>query len=244
VPALGAPLRLLTRLDRRTCDLDDLVAAAARLCAAAPRGLHLQLEDDVRRPALLVEEDERSWRVDLAELADDLPALGPDGLNRALLDHLTRRPVTDAEAARRGVAVLAWAGPAGDDLAWQVAVARGDRLVGWAPHPFTSALDVLSVRDAARARAADVVVRCSVEGPVLLLDADAPLLATAALAAPQQIIARSAELGLLLADGSVVVTPGRPVAWAPRGVAARLAGEGVEPCVVLPWRELADLPWA
>jgi len=248
VPALGAPLRLLTRLDRRSCDLDDVVAAATRLCAAGVPGLSLQLEDDVRRPALLVEEDERLWRVDLAELADELPAtgadLGPAGLDRALREHLTRRPVTDAEAARRGVAVLAWAGPAGDDLAWQVAVARGDLLVGWTPHPFTGALDVLAVRDAARARAADVVVRCSVEGPVLLLDADAPLLATAALAAPEQVVARSAELGLLLADGSVVVTPGRPVAWAPRAVAARLAGEGVEPCVVLPWRQLADLPWA
>ncbi len=247
MPPLRAPLRLLTRLDHRSCDLDDLVAAATRLCAAGAPGLCLQLEDDVRRPALLVEEDERLWRVDLADLAAELPAtgadLGPAGLDRALREHLTRRPVTDAEAARRGVAVLAWSGPAGDDLAWQVAVSRDGRLVGWAPHPFTSAFDVLAVREAARARAADVVVRCSVEGPVLLLDADEPLLATAALVAPEQLVARSAELGLLLADGSVVVTPGRPVAWAPRAVTARLAGESVEPCVVLPWRELADLPW-
>ncbi len=79
---------------------------------------------------------------------------------------------------------------------------------------------------------------------MLLLDSDAPHLATAALSAPEQVLARAAALGLRLSEGSVVITPGRPVAWAGRAVAERLAGETVEPCVVLRWREVRDLPWS
>ncbi|SDN58071.1 hypothetical protein SAMN05660199_00328 [Klenkia soli] len=247
--ALGSALRLLPRLDRRTCDLDDLVDAARLLVAGGRPGLRLVLdEDDPHHPWLEVEEDERSLRTDLADLADEVVGsqldLGPAGLAAALDRWVDERPVTDAEAARRGIAVLAWTGTSGGDLAWQVAVQRRTGLVGWAPHPFSAAADVLGIREAARARAADVVVRCTVEGPVLLLDADQPHLATAALSAPEQILARMAALGLRLSEGSVVVTPGRPVAWAGRAVAERLAGETVEPCAVLSWRDVLDLPWA
>jgi len=246
VTPLGTALRLLPR---RTLDVEDLVDAARDLCAAGRPGLHLVLdEDDPRRPTLRVEEDERSCAVDLLDLARAITAdrldVGPAGLAAALQRWLDERPVTDAEAARRGIAVLAWSAVDGDRLAWQVAVRRRSALVAWTPHPFTSAADVLGTRDAAWARAADVVVRCTVEGPVLLLDADDPHLATAALAAPEQVLRRAAELGLPLGDGSVVVTPGRPVAWAARGVSGRLAGETTEPCVVLPWRQVADLPWS
>ena len=246
---LGAALRLLPRLDRRTCDLGDLVDAARLLVAAGRPGLRLVLdEDDPRHPELVVEEEERSRRTDLGDLAGGIVGsqldLGPAGLAAALDRWLDERPVTDAEAARRGIAVLGWAGPAGDELAWQVAVQRRTGLMAWTPHPFTAVLDVLSVQEAARARAADVVVRCTAEGPVLLLDADQPHLATAALSAPEQVLARAAALGLRLSDGSVVITPGRPVAWAGQAVARRLAGETVEPCAVLRWRELSALPWS
>ncbi|SCX38318.1 hypothetical protein SAMN03159343_0376 [Klenkia marina] len=243
---LGTALRLLPR---RVLDVEDLVEAARDLCATGPAGVHLVLdEDDPRHPTLRVEEDERSCSVDLLELAQVIAGsrtgTGPDDLAAALRGWLDERPVTDAEAARRGIAVLAWSPVADDRLTWQVAVRRATGLVAWAPHPFTSAGDVLATRAAAWARAADVVVRCTVEGPVLLLDADEPHLATAALAAPEQVLARAAALGLPLGDGSVVITPGRPVAWANRGVSGRLAGETSEPCAVLPWREVADLPWA
>ena len=246
---LGSALRLLPRLDRRTCDLGDLVDAARLLVATGRPGLHLVLdEDDIRHPELVVEEEERSRRTDLADLADRIVGnqldLGPAGLAAALDRWIDERPVTDAEAARRGIAVLGWAGAAGGELGWEVTVQRRTGLMAWTPHPFTAVLDVLAVQEAARARAADVVVRCTAEGPVLLLDADLPHLATAALNAPEQVLARAAELGLRLSEGSVVVTPGRPVAWAGRAVAQRLAGETVEPCAVLRWREVLDLPWS
>ncbi len=247
--AMGSALRLLPRLDRRRCDLGDLVDAARLLVAVGRPGVRLALdEDDLRHPELVVEEDERSRRTDLADLAGRIVGsqvdLGPAGLAAALDRWVDERPVTDAEAARRGIAVLGWSGAAGQDLAWQVAVQRRTGLMAWTPHPFTAVLDVLAVQEAARARAADVVVRCTAEGPVLLLDADEPHLATAALSAPEQVLTRAAALGLRLSEGSVVITPGRPVAWAGRAVAERLAGETVEPCAVLRWREVLDLPWS
>ncbi|KQS60268.1 hypothetical protein ASG36_04685 [Geodermatophilus sp. Leaf369] len=243
----GPGLRLLPRLTRRTCDPGDLLDAAHRLCADAPAGLRVELDHDRRDPALRVEEGERSHRTGLGALAGQITRNGHDGspaaLDRALQAWLDHRPVTDAEAARRGIAVLVWADDTESALGWQVVVHRGDVVVGWVPHPFTHADTVTSVRAAAAARAADVVVRCSTEGPVLLLDADDPLLATAALSAPEQVLATAGELGLRLADARVVVTPGRPVAWAEPAVAARLAGETVEPSVTLPWSALPDLPW-
>lgn len=243
--ALGSALRLLPR---RACDVDDLVEAARALCASGWPGLHLDVDEtDPRRPTLRVEEAERSHGVDLLDLAERISGpgvdLGPVALGSALRRCIDERPVTDGEAARRGVAVLGWSRTDPSRLTWQVAVRRGAGLESWSAHPLTSSLDVLAVRDAAWARAADVVVRCSAVGPVLLLDADDPHLATAALAAPEQVLVRGAALGIALHDGSVVVTPGRPVAWARHEVADRLAGETTEPCAVLPWREVADLPW-
>ena len=41
----------------------------------------------------------------------------------------------------------------------------------------------------------------------------------------------------------VVVAPQRPVAWAGRSVAARLAGETSGASVTLPWARLPALPW-
>jgi hypothetical protein len=245
VTSLGATLRLLPR---RVVDVEDLVDAARVLCSTGRPGLRLLLdEDDPRRPTLRIEEAERSCAVDLLELARSIAGsrwdLGPGGLAAALQRRVDERPVTDAEAARRGIAVLAWSTAGTEELVWQVAVQRAPGLMAWAPHPFTSAADVLGTRGAAWARAADVVVRCSVEGPVLLLDADEPHLATAALTAPELVLARAAELGLPLREGRVVITPGRPVAWANRSVAGRLSGETSEPCVVLPWRAVSDLPW-
>ncbi len=244
---LSSGLRLLPRLTRPTCDPLDLLAAAHRLCAQGRPGVHLAVVDDDRGTALVLGEAERSCRSDLDDLALAVARsqhdMSPAGLDAALGRWLDTRPVTDAEAGRRGIAVLTWTDPTESALAWQVVVHRGADVVGWVPYPFTPVGDVLAVREAALQRAADVVVRCSVEGPVLLLDADDPLLATAACSAPELVLARAARAGLRMRDARVVVTPGRPVAWAEPAVAARLAGETVEPCVVLPWRALPDLPW-
>jgi hypothetical protein len=83
-----------------------------------------------------------------------------------------------------------------------------------------------------------------VEGPVALWSHPAvPVLATAALVAPERMLERIAAAGLPMTDMHVVVTPQRPVACAGPGIAARLAGETTEASVTLPWRSLADLPW-
>ncbi len=137
---VGSALRLLPRLDRRTCDLGDLVDAARLLVAVGRPGLRLVLdEDDPRRPELVVEEEERSWRTDLADLAGRIVGsqldLGPAGLAAALDRWLDERPVTDAEAARRGIAVLGWSGVAGEELTWQVAVRRRTGLMSWTAAP-------------------------------------------------------------------------------------------------------------
>ncbi len=243
----GSALRLLPRLARPTCDPADLRAAALRLCAEGRPGLQLAVQEDAHGTTLVVEEDERSCRVHLDDLADaisrDQLDMTPAGLDAALQCWLDRRPVTDVEAAGSGIAVLGWADATERMVAWQVVVHRGDAVVGWVPHPFTPAGDVLAIQAAAVDRAADVVVRSRVEGPVLLLDADDPLLASAACSSPEHVLARAARLGLRLSDARVVVTPGRPVAWAEPQVAARLAGETAEACVTLPWRELAELAW-
>jgi hypothetical protein len=113
------------------------------------------------------------------------------------------------------------------------------------PSAAVDARFVHRVRSASAGRAHDVELDLRVEGPVGLWSHRAvPLLATAALVAPERMIERTAAAGLDLAEMSVVVTPRRPVACAGAGVAARLAGETRESCAILPWRRLADLPWS
>jgi hypothetical protein len=99
-------------------------------------------------------------------------------------------------------------------------------------------------RSAATGRAHDVALDLRVEGPVALwAHAVVPVLATAALVAPERMMDRIEAAGLYVPDMHVVVTPQRPVACAGPGIAARLAGETTEASVTLPWRSLADLPW-
>lgn len=245
---LGSALRLLPRLTRPTCDPDALRRAADRFCAEAARpGLTLRVDDDGARPALHVEEGERFRRTDLAELAQLIDRrhgdTGPDGLAAALEAWLADRPVPDAEAGTHGVAVLDWTDEEQTAVGWRVAVPRAGALVAWTPHPFTRVEDVVGIRDAAHDRATRHPVSCLVEGPVLLVSAECPPLATAALTTPERVLARAAVLGLRLRDAHVVVTPGRPLAWADAGIAVRLAGETVEPSVTLPWQRFPDLPW-
>lgn len=238
---------LLQRLRPHRIDVADLREAAEEVFPAlAGAGLRIAVLDRPSGGAVVdLEEGERRLRVHLADLAEDMADAGvpptPAGLRAALRSWVAHRPVTDAAAAEAGVAVLDWTDGARTAVGWRVAVPRGGAALPWTPSP---SADVASTRTAAIARACDVGVDLRVEGPVALWShPSVPLLATAVLAAPERLPVAVAEAGLELPDLHVVVTPHRPVAGAGAGVAARLAGEIGEPRVVLPWRELAGLPW-
>ena len=112
------------------------------------------------------------------------------------------------------------------------------------PVPSADPRDVARTRSAATGRAGDVPLELRTEGPVALWShSTVPVLATAALVAPERMIARVRAAGLQVPDMQVVVTPHRPVACAGPGIAARLAGESTESSVTLPWTGLTDLPW-
>lgn len=241
---------LMQRLRPTRIDVADLleVAEVVLPVLAGPR-LRVEL---VRRSGagsvLLVEEDERSMRADLAELADDMTGAGvaptPEAMTAALRSWVAHRPVTDASAATDGIAVLDWADPARSAVGWRVVVRRGEVTQSWTPLPGMAAARLESVRSAAVARAGGVELTLRVEGPVALWSHPSmPVLATAALAAPGRMLARVADAGLPVDDLHVVATPERPVACAGRSVAARLAGETSEASVTLPWARLTTLPW-
>jgi hypothetical protein len=152
--------------------------------------------------------------------------------------------VTYTAAATSGVAVLDWTDATETAVGWCVVVRREDLLVPWTPSSSADASVVHRTRSAATGRAHDVELDLRIEGPVgLWSHPSAPLLATAGLVAPERMIERLAAAGLDMREMSVVVTPHRPVASAGAGIAARLAGETGEACVILPSRSLADLPW-
>jgi hypothetical protein len=237
---------LLQRLRPSRISADDVAdAVEALLPELAPGDLRVRLAG----PLLELREREREVRVHLADLAADMTRAGvratPEGIGAALTTWIASRPVTDAAAAAAGVAVVDWADAAATLLGWRVVVRRGDVAVPWTPSATVDPRFVHRVRSAATGRSHDVDVDLRVEGPVGLWSHRAvPLLATAALVAPERMIARTAAAGLDLAEMSVVVTPRRPVACAGAAVAARLAGETRESCAILPWRRLGDLPWA
>jgi hypothetical protein len=246
----GGSAGLLQRLRPVRIEVADLRDVAATvLPALTTAGLRLAL---VRRSgagsAVVLEEDERQLRVPLAELADDMTRAGvcptPEGIADALTSWVAHRPVTDAAAATTGVAVLDWADRAETAVGWRVVVRRGRLALPWVPSPSADALALRRTRSSAIERAHGVPLDLRVEGPVALLShSDVPLLATAALAAPQRVLERITDAGLVMTDMHVVVTPTRPVACAGPAIAARLAGQTTEAGVTLPWRRLADLPW-
>jgi hypothetical protein len=238
---------LLQRLRPTRVDVADLFDVADRLLpTVSVPGLRLDL---VQRPGagslIVIEEDERTLRVTLADLADDMTRDGvaptPTGIAAALAAWIVRRPVTDAQAARAGVAVLDWADRRQTAIGRRVVVRRGEVALPWTP---SAGADVPTARAAAAARAADVPLDLRVEGPVALWSHESvPVLATCVLMAPERMLGRLAAAGLETAGMHVVVTPHRPVACAGAGIAARLAGETPEASVTVPWSRLAELPW-
>jgi hypothetical protein len=197
---------------------------------------------------VVLEEDERQLRVHLADLADDMTRAGVspthDGMAAALASWVAHRPVTDAAAAAAGIAVLDWSDRRETAVGWRVVVRRGELALPWTPSGSVDAGTVQRTRASATGRAHDVALDLRVEGPVALWShPEVPLLAGAALVAPERMLERIAAAGLPMADMHVVVTPRRPVACAGPAIAARLAGETTEASVTLPSSRLADLPW-
>ncbi|MGZ4565691.1 MAG: hypothetical protein ACXVYC_03440 [Blastococcus sp.] len=247
----GASGGLLQRLRPTRIGVADLREVADRLLPAlATTRLRLDL---VQHPGagsvVVLEEDERIVRVHLSDLAEQMTRAGvpptTPAISAALASWVAHRPVTDVAAATAGIAVLDWADPAETAVGWRVVVRRGELALPWTPAPTAGAATVHRTRSAATGRAHDVTLDLRAEGPVALWShAAVPMLATAALVAPERMIERIAAAGLAMPDMQVVVTPHRPVACAEPGIAARLAGETTEASVTLPWRSLADLPWS
>ncbi len=243
----GGSAGLLHRLRPTRVDVADLLDVAERLLpTVSVPGLRVDLVSRLGAGTLLVlDEDERSLRVPLADLADDMTRNAvrptPTGIATALAAWIVRRPVSDRQAARTGVAVLDWADRRQSAIGWRIVVRRGEVALPWAP---TAAADVPPIRSAAADRAADVPLDLRVEGPVALWSHDTvPVLATSVLMTPERMLSRLAAIGLDTAGMHVVVTPHRPVACAGPGIAARLAGETTEASVTLPWSRVAELPW-
>jgi hypothetical protein len=248
-PRFGASTGLLQRLRPSRVTAADLREVADELLPELTTpDLRISLVD---RPAagsvVVLEEGERSVRMPLAELADEMTAAGvrntPEAIGDALTSWVAHRPVPDAVAASTGIAVLGWADMRRRAVGWRVVVLRGDVAVPWTPSPSVESLELARARNAALGRAAALGVDLRVEGPVGLWSHRVPLLATAVLAAPERLRERIEAAGLPADDLRVVVTPGRPVACAGPAAAARLAGETPENCVVLPWAQLLGLPW-
>ena len=246
----GGSAGLLQRLrPTRICAADLCEVAGALLPGLATPDLRLDLVQRSGSGSVVVlEEDERRVRVQLDELADDMSRAGvlptPEGIAAALAAWVDSRPVTDAAADGEGLAVLDWRDRNHTAVGWRVVVRRGDLALPWAPSSSAGTPAVHRTRSAAIGRAHDVTLDLRVEGPVALWShAAVPVLATAALVAPERMIDRIADAGLGMTDMHVVVTPCRPVACAGEGVAARLAGETTEASVTLPWGRVADLPW-
>jgi len=246
----GSSSGLLQRLRTATVGVADLREVAESLLPtlATPR-LRLDLVQRSGAGSVVVlEEDERTVRVQLADLADQMTRAGvrptPSAISAALASWVAHRPVTDAAAATAGITVLDWRDRSETAVGRRVVVRRGNVAVVWRPLPTADAGEIARTRAAATDRARDVVLDLRIEGPVALWShRSVPLLATSALVHPAVMIARISAAGLVLSDMHVVVTPHRPVACAMPGVAARLAGETAESGLTLPWRRLADLPW-
>ena len=245
----GGSAGLLQRLRLTRIGVADLREVAGTLLPGLATGdLRLDLvQRSGSGSVVVVEEHERRTRVHLDELADDMTRAGvpptPAGISAALSSWVAHRPVTDAAAAASGIAVLDWRTRSRTAVGWQVVVRRGDLALPWVPSSPAGAA-VGRTREAAGARAGLVDLDLRVEGPVALWSHPVvPVLATAALVAPERMLERITRAGRDMADMHVVVTPRRPVACADAAVAARLAGETTEASVTLPWRRLADLPW-
>jgi len=245
----GAPAGLLQRFARAEVRVVDVREAAEQLDDGLVPGLQLDVVDAGRGPLLVLSEAGRSTRVQLAELAAQMTrarvAATPAGITAALTSWLTHRPVPDDAAADTGLAVLDWTDARSTALGWQVVVVRDGQTVPWRPSRAATPALVHRTRSAALGRSLQLPAELRVTGPVgVWTHPEVPGLHSAVLLRPEEALAEMAARGLRLREMHVVVTPERPVACAEPGAARRLAAEGTEPCLTLPWQALADLGWA
>ena len=246
----GSSTGLLQRLRPTRISAADLREVADGLLPAlATTRLRLAIAQRPGAGSLLVlEEDERIVRVHLSDLAEQMTRAGvrptTTAISAALASWVAHRPVTDAAAATAGIAVVDWSDTAQTAVGWRVVVRRGELALPWTPVRAADVVEVNRTRAAATGRAHDVPLDLRTEGPVALWShPTVPVLASAALVAPERMIERVRAEGLTMPDMHVVITPHRPVACTGPGIAARLAGETTEASVTLPWPRLADLPW-
>ncbi|MPQ99521.1 hypothetical protein GB931_16680 [Modestobacter sp. I12A-02628] len=225
------------------------VARAVLPSLAAP-GLRVVLVDHGDGdPLLLVEEEERSAVVAVADLADEMTCARvlptAEGIAAALRLWVDRRPVPDGVAAAAGTAVLDWCDAGQTRVGWTVVAVRGQQALPWEPSPGVDPSAVHRTRSAALGRAFEVPLDFGVDGPIAVWwNGDTPLLGTAGLVDPARMRRDAAGAGLDTRNALVVVSPGRPVVVAAPSIARRLTEETPEHSVMLPWSELADLPWA
>lgn len=195
-------------------------------------------------PDLIVTEHERSISITLHDLALRIARTGadpaaPGSLTAAVRDWVDTRPVSDADAATKGIATICWHRTAAR-LGWRVVVPRpSGACAEWIPTVHTGTETVHRLRGDALARAARLTVTPLRAGEVTvwayLVN---PVLSTAALAQPD-LLAGNADHSDLVA----VVTPGRPVAVGAREAIARLVEETTEPHQLLPLADLSTITW-
>lgn len=239
-PFLSLPVR------RTDIDPDlvlDVVAQVGRDLGQHPVTLHLSDHPD---PLITAVENERRAAIRLSSLTRRLERAGTrpceDAVGAAFNDWLDARPVSDAEAAKHGIATIGW-NRQGSHLLWRVVVVRPSGLtLDWVPTLHTDSGLVHTIRKDAKARAAAVPVTVLPAGDVTVwLHLDNPALSTAAftqldaLLGPDQDPART--------DLYAVFTPGRPVAVAPLVPATRLTEESNEPHFLLPLTEFEQIGW-
>jgi hypothetical protein len=248
--AFGRPAPgLLTRLRPRRVDVVELREVADRvLPGLAGGGLRTAVLDRRGAGAVVqLEEDERRVRVHLGDLAEDMTTAGvpptAEGMAAALTAWVAARPVTDAAAAREGLAVVDWADAGHGAVGWRVVVRRGGVAPAWTPSGGLGDGALERTRAAARARSAGLALDVRVEGPIALWSHPVAVLATAVLAAPGRLLAALPPAARRGEAAHVVVTPQRPVVCAGASVAARLAGQTPEDCLTVPWPALPDLRW-
>lgn len=224
--------------------IDDLLAAVELLGPEVVRdGVYLYVSHDAEVSSLTVHENERHMSATLDALVEKMGRAGiepnPEGVSRALVKWLDRRPVSDATAAAKGIATIGWL-PGETGARWRVVVPRRSGVCAeWVPTFRTRVEDVRITREHAFARARDLTVTCLPTGDVsvwaYLLN---PRLSTAVLAQPD-LVAQGQPLEHLYA----VFSPERPVAIAHEAAALRLTEESNESHVALPLSTLNNIGW-
>ena len=199
-------------------------------------------------PVISVERDERVTRVDLSAVLRQFvsdrtgqPTVHngdqvKDGLRR-WVDSL---PLSDREAAARGIRLVTWANPTRTLLALDVVAPRGKALLTWTPSATITASAAKLVRANATACALDQLehVECAPDGTAVIWRHRDPRLSGVIFADPDP--ARRWQTGQ---DLVCVYTPGFPVVGASPAAARRLAEETMVDHRLLTFRGALHLTW-